>query len=323
MTEEIEGPAPLFVLGSFVAACCAKVTQLPRPGESMRAAAFTIEAGGKGLNLMIGARRLGAAVDGLLPIGSGLLARLAETAVADAGLPPGILRRYPEPSGGGIGFIDDAGETCVAVCPGANLALRAADVSAVGPAIERARLVLAQFEIGDEPIVQAFALARLAGRATLLNPSPYRPVAPAILANTSILVINRVEAARMALTFGDERARAVERTDRGVLVEFATRLLDQGPDTVIVTLGREGAVACRRGLRALHQPAFAIEAVDTLGAGDAFTAGLAAAIVEGRPFEECLRRAAACGALAARRLGVLAALPARAELDGFLAPSSS
>jgi ribokinase len=320
MAEKIEGAAPLFILGSFVAACSAKVTQLPRPGESLRAETFTLEAGGKGLNLMIGARRLGAAVDGLLPIGSGLPAQLAEAAIAESGLPARVLRRYPGPSGGGIGFIDAAGETCVAVCPGANLKLGAADVHAVGTAIERAKLVLAQFEIDDEPIAQAFALARRAGRATLLNPSPYRPVAPAIMANTSILVVNRVEAARMALASGDGRAHAVEQTDQAVLIECATRLLDQGPDTVIVTLGRDGAVACRRGFAPLHQRAFAIAAVDTLGAGDAFTAGLAAAMIEDRPFDECLRRAAACGALAACRLGALAALPTRAELDGFLSP---
>jgi ribokinase len=68
-----------------------------------------------------------------------------------------------------------------------------------------------------------------------------------------------------------------------------------------------------------HLPAFPVRPVDTLGAGDAFSAGLAAALVEGRPFEECLRRAAACGALATRRIGVLAALPTRAELERFLA----
>jgi ribokinase len=87
---------------------------------------------------------------------------------------------------------------------------------------------------------------------------------------------------------------------------------------VVITLGPEGALLCRRDGPPLHQPAFRVDVVDTLGAGDAFAAGLAVSLVEGRTWEEALRRAAACGALATRRLGVFDALPSRAELDAFL-----
>src|SRR5579883_1227553 len=132
----------IFVLGSFVAACSAKVKHLPKPGESLRAEAFTLEAGGKGLNLAVGARRLGVAVDGLLAVGSDLFAQLAEPALLRADLPVRMLRRYPGPTGSGIGFTDAAGENCLAVYPGANFALSAADVRAAADAISRATLVL-------------------------------------------------------------------------------------------------------------------------------------------------------------------------------------
>ena len=99
---------------------------------------------------------------------------------------------------------------------------------------------------------------------------------------------------------------------------LARRLRGYGPETVIVTLGAEGALACGDEAVLLHQRAFVIEVIDTLGAGDAFSAGLAVSLAEGRPFAECLQRAAACGALATRRLGVLQALPDRSELEQFL-----
>jgi len=316
--KEHSGNLRVFVLGSFVAACSAKVEQLPRPGESLRAQSFMLEAGGKGFNLAVGARRLGAAVDGALAVGDDFFAQLARPALADAGLSTDMLRIYPGATGSGVGFTDKAGENCLAVYPGANLLLSAADMRSKSEAIARARLVLAQFEIGNEPIAEAFRLARRTGTLTLLNPSPYRDVPAEILAHTSILVLNRVEAIHIGSALQIAKASDAAPDDVASLRSLAQQLLAHGPETVLVTLGAEGALACRRDGTMLHQPAFAVDVVDTLGAGDAFSAGLAVSLAEDRPFEECLTRAAACGAMAARRLGVLQALPDRAELEEFL-----
>lgn len=305
--------ASVFVLGSFVAACSAKVARLPLAGESLRAEAFTLEAGGKGFNLMVGARRLGASVDGLLAVGTDLLGTLAKPALSRADLPVGMLRGCDATTGSGIGFIDQNGENCLAVHPGANLLLSATHVREASGAIRGAQLVLAQFEINDEPIAEAFLVARSAGVPTLLNPSPYRAIDTRILAHTSILVLNRVEAAQLAHAFGVDSTAADDRW-----MKLAAALFDRGLQSVVVTLGPEGAFACSANGRAEFQPSFAVDVVDTMGAGDAFTAGLAVGLCEDRPFSDCLRRAAACGALATRRLGVFEALPTRKQLEQFL-----
>lgn len=308
----------IFVLGSFVAACSAKVERLPRPGESLRADAFVLEAGGKGFNLAVGAKRLGADVDGLLAVGDDLFSHLAPPALAEAGLPLQMLRIQKGATGSGIGFTDASGENCLAVYPGANLLLAADDIRSARETIASARLVLAQFEISDEPIAEAFRIAREAGALTLLNPSPYRDVSAEILAHTSILVLNRGEALQMSARLGLGGAQDAATAGRDVLDLLAQELRRRGPDTVIVTLGAEGALAWRDEGTPLHQPSFVIEVIDTLGAGDAFSAGLAVSLAEGLPFAECLRRATACGTLATQRLGVLQALPYRAELEKYL-----
>lgn len=308
------GNGSLFILGSFVVACSAKVVRFPRPGESLAAESMTVEPGGKGFNLMLGARRLGLSVDGLLAVGHDLFGDLAEPALARAGLPSGMLRRYGASTGSGIGFTDASGENLLAVFQGANAALSGADARGAAAAIQGAGLVLAQFEISDAPIVEAFGLARAAGVPTLLGPSPWRAIDPRILQTASILVVNRVEAAELAGALGAPRPDSA--SDLGGV---AAALFARGPDTLVVTLGAEGAVAFQPEAAPIRQSAFAVEAVDTLGAGDAFMAGLAAGLVEGRSLVEALRRAAACGALATRRLGVFDALPGAAELDAFLA----
>ncbi len=310
--------ACLFVLGSFVVACSAKVAHLPQAGESLRAEAFTVEAGGKGFNLALGARRLGASVDGLLAIGNDFFSQLAEPALIQADLQPAMLRRYEATTGSGVGFTDETGENCLAVYQGANQLLSAEDVRHSSEKLKASEVVLAQFEISDEPILEAFTLARQAGSRTLLNPSPYRGLDPRILEYTSILVVNRVEAVQLQDAC---KLSARMHTESSLLDRFAPLanvLLDRGPDIVVVTLGSDGAVAYQRGGECLHQPAFAIHAVDSLGAGDAFTAGLAAELLQGRPFSECLMYAAACGAITTQRLGVFDALPTRDELERFL-----
>ncbi len=179
--------------------------------------------------------------------------------------------------------------------------------------MQRASLVLAQFEIGDEPILEAFTLAHAAGALTVLNPSPYRPVDPRILECTTILVLNQVEAAQLAEAFGFGGQGPLKSLDG-----MAATLLEQGPELIVVTLGSEGAIAYQGGAPPLHQPSFPVKAIDTLGAGDAFTAGLAVGLLQGRPLPECLRQAAACGAILCMEIGVFDVLPNAEQMDFFL-----
>ncbi len=69
-----------------------------------------------------------------------------------------------------------------------------------------------------------------------------------------------------------------------------------------------------------RQPAFAVApVVDTNGCGDVFHGAYAAALVEGRPLAERMRRAAAAAALKTRRPGGQTGAPTARELDDFLA----
>lgn len=307
-------PATLFVLASFVAASVAKVARLPLVGESMAAEAFSLEAGGKGFNLAVAARRLGAAVDGLMAVGTDLYASLAARALEAERLSSFQRVVYPTATGSGIGFVAPGGQDFLAVFPGANACLSAADVDSAADRLRAAALVLAQFELPDEPIARAFSLARAAGRRTLLNPSPFRPITPALLADTSVLVVNAVELRLLAadLTLPsdgplDDLAAAV-----------AARLFGSGPELLVVTLGADGALLLRPDGPTLYQPAIPVEAVDTIGAGDAFTAGFAVSLASGMPLVDALRYGAACGACVVRRFGVLDALPRPSDVEALL-----
>jgi ribokinase len=190
-------------------------------------------------------------------------------------------------------------------------------------AISKADITLAQFEVGDEPIIAAFEIAREAGKTTLLNPSPFRKLDHRLLALTTILVLNANEAADMAsdLAGVDRLSFDVRELTGNGLAEiqaFAEAVMTMGPSIVVVTLGRGGAVFCRSEDPPLHQPCFPVIAIDTLGAGDAFAAGLAVSLAEGQPREDIMAIASACGAVLASTWGVFDAFPDRATVDAFL-----
>ena len=64
--------------------------------------------------------------------------------------------------------------------------------------------------------------------------------------------------------------------------------------------------------------AFAVNAIDSVAAGDAFNGGLAVAIAEGKPLVEAVRWGAAAGALATTKAGAMPSMPTRAELEQLL-----
>lgn len=302
------GDARLFVLGSLVVACTATVGRLPSAGETLAADGFLIELGGKGLNQAVGAVRLGAAVDGLFAIGDDPLSTFAERAFGTIGLSTAMLVRHPGTTGGGVGIIDAAGENVIAVHAGANAKLCAEDVLAAATRIVQAQVVTAQFEVSDAAIAACLALAKSAGATTLLNPSPYRSLDAGILSYVDYVVVNETEAARLAAESGVPIERLAD----------ALSGLRGAPVSVVLTRGSKGA-ACICVGSTVHQTAFAVQAQDCIGAGDAFLAGFAVALARGATVAEALRDGAGCGAIVASRCGVLSALPLMNELRTFVA----
>lgn len=307
----------IFTLASLVIACCARVQRLPEPGESLSADAFSIEAGGKGFNVVTALHRLGANVDGLIVIGNDFLGQFGEQAIRAEGLSTAMMQKVSAPTGCGVGFTDWQGENCIAVCPGANDALVPEMVEAARERIEQSGAIIAHFELRDAPIISAFGIARAAGARCFLNPSPYRAITPELLSLCDVLVVNRIEALHLARDLGlEEEAAAPVTRQWSALV--AGRLFAEGPQALVITDGAQGAWALRNDGPAMQQPGFRVTAVDTVGAGDAFLAALVFVLVTTGDWALAMRRAAACGAIVAGQSGVSTALPRNDHLEAFL-----
>jgi len=116
------------------------------------------------------------------------------------------------------------------------------------------------------------------------------------------------------LLVGDEESLALwGRDDEGFVRELARK----GPEEVVLKKGKEGSLALVEG-ETLEHPAFGVEEVDPVGAGDAFAAGYLAGHLWGLPAGERLRVANAMGAMSVATLGDYEGLPDRGELRAFL-----
>ena len=88
--------------------------------------------------------------------------------------------------------------------------------------------------------------------------------------------------------------------------------------TAVVTLGERGLIWAR-GQERGRQPAYAINSVDTTGAGDVFHGAYAAALIEGREWLDTLRFASAAAALCCTKMGSRLGVPSKREVEAFLA----
>ncbi|MFF4140467.1 ribokinase [Streptomyces sp. NPDC001698] len=295
----------LLVVGSANADLVIGVERRPAAGETVLGSDLSVHPGGKGANQAAAAARLGARTALLVRVGDDAHGRLLLDAQRAAGVDPAGVLVGGAPTGVALITVDPSGDNSIVVSPGANGRLTPEDVRAAGALLRASRVVSAQLEIPLETVVEA--VRNLApGSRFVLNPSPPRPLPQELLKACDPLIVNEHEA--KVILGGAEAGDTPE--------SWARDLLALGPRSVVVTLGGEGAlVASADGVARV--PSVKVDAVDTTGAGDAFTAALAWRLGAGASLEEAAAYAARVGAVAVTRRGAQESYPTAAEVDAL------
>ncbi|MCW2875947.1 MAG: hypothetical protein JWQ95_47 [Sphaerisporangium sp.] len=274
-------------------------------------------AGGKGANQAVAARRLGARTAMIGRVGDDEFGAELRAALAEAGVDIAGVASVTGPTGTALILVDPAGENVITISPGANGRLRPDGLGGLTGQLGTAGALLLQLEVPVQTSTAAARLARDAGVPIVLNAAPLPTTVDEplrrLIGLADLLVVNETEAAGL---IGDAATGPVEADPHA----YALAMRRLGPAEVVVTLGAKGAVLVGLDGRSRHVPAFHIEVVDAVGAGDAFCAELAVARATGvRELDIAVRRACAAGALAATRPGAQSALPSRYEVDALLA----
>jgi len=283
--------------------------RLPEPGETVMGNRYAMVMGGKGANQAVGAHLLGAEVTMVGRVGDDLFGQRMLDTLSSYGVMCDYIRVDHE-AGSGVASIvvDKQAENLLVVVPGANMRITPADVEAAADILRAADVVLMQLEIPMDAIERAIDIALEGDTLCILNPAPARPVPDRILRKVHLLAPNQTEAKLLAEVSADTLAGA----------EAAARvLLDKGVQTVVITLGAQGALVVRPE-QALHVEGFRVTALDATGAGDAFVAGLGVALAEGKSLEDATRFANVAGALSTTKPGAIPSLPTRDNVEAFL-----
>ena len=282
-----------------------QVDHFVQPGETLSAVSQAVNPGGKGLNQSIALAKAGADVyhAGCLGAGGESLGKL----LRENGVDTAYLIPTDALQGNAVIQVNQSGENCILLFGGSNQCITARQVEKTLSAFSAGDYLVLQNEVNDLPMIVDLAYEK--GMKIVLNPSPYNEKLSSVdFGKISWLLVNRVEAGQISGKDQPEEAWQI-------LHKAYPRL------SVLITLGSAGSTAYRvtdDQVEIARQEAFPVQAVDTTAAGDTFTGFFIGALLEGRPLQECMRRASMASALSVTRPGAAGSIPTRNEVEDAL-----
>lgn len=297
-------------MGSMNIDLIAKVTHLPIAGETLLGKELITMPGGKGANQAVAIARLGVPVQIVGRIGGDSFGRQILDSLKTAGVETqGVFIDTTVNSGVAIIAVDNNGENQIIVIPGANDRLNEIDIQTLEKLLAKASALLLQLEIPLPIVILAAKAAKKTGVKVILDPAPVREELPEEIYNlVDIITPNQIEAQQLTnITVNSIETAALA----------AEILQKKGVETAIVKLGAQGAV-CATAEKIFLIPAFSVNVVDTIAAGDAFNGGLAVALAEGLTLRQATTWAAAAAALCVTKTGAQSAMPDRETFNTFL-----
>ncbi|MDW7613674.1 ribokinase [Peribacillus simplex] len=278
------------------------VTSAKRPmaGETVLGESFITVPGGKGANQAVAAARLGAQVSMVGCVGDDVYGEI----ILENLKKNHVNTEYVEPvtgSASGTAHITlSEGDNSIIVVKGANDFITPEYVKKAKKVIQESDIVLVQQEIPEETVEYLAVLCNTLHKKLLLNPAPARKLSDAVIQQASFLTPNEHE---FEILFNGR--------DR-------TKVLTEYPNKLFITEGKNG-VRYFDGHKEKVVPSFAVEAVDTTGAGDTFNAAFAVGVAEGKSFDECLLFANRAASISVTKLGAQGGMPQRKEVERGLA----
>lgn len=302
----------IVVVGSINLDLVAAGERVPLPGETLTGRAFSTFHGGKGANQAVGVARLGYPVSIVGKVGDDSFGSALRGALRKAGVE---VRRVGTAKGSsGVALINtgDDGQNNIVVVPGANGKLLPKDITKASALLRKAEMFLTQLEI---PLITVETLAVFAHKnkiPLMLDPAPAQELPKGLLQCATWITPNESETRILC------GLAANEPVTPATAARSADLLLERGPKNVLIKMGSQGVfLATAEGMREMV-PAFAVKAVDSTAAGDAFNAGFAVSLLSGAAPVQAARYASAVAAISVTRVGAQPSMPTAREVERFL-----
>ncbi len=294
------------IVGSYIVALVIDTDRIPIEGETLTGSNFHTTFGGKGSNMACCAARLQSDSTFMGKIGKDSYGEEFVSMIKQEGVNhKGVL--YSENLSTGVGFIvsSSTGANLIVIDAGANGGFSPHDIESNASIIESSDVILSPLEIPLKTALAAAKVAKAKGIKSIINPAPALDLRSYNLSDVFAITPNETEG-RLCLGLSPNDPISDE--------DLAISLLVLGVENVILTRGPKGVIwACKEGLKSV--PALEVDVVDSVGAGDAFNAGMAVGLSENRPLIEAIAMGITAGSLSTRKRETIESYPYRGEVD--------
>jgi ribokinase len=311
VADSAQGDGVVLSVGSINADFEARVAESPRLGSTFLGFDLLRTSGGKGANVAVLTARLGARVRLFGCVGDDDLARQALAGPRAAGADLSAVRVTDGATGLAMIVVGPDGNKIIVVVPEANDAFSEQDGAALVTAVHQTdpAVLVADLEVRPESIRPALAAAQTAHVPTVLDPAPAGRLPSDMLPLIDHVTPNANEASEITgveVRSADDAARA------------AQRLRQYGAGTAYVRMSDGHCVIASADSIETICPPDGIQAVDTTGAGDAFTGALAVTLLQGLPPVDAAIVGVAAASCAVGGYGAQESYPTRAELTAMI-----
>ncbi len=295
----------IIVIGSSNTDMVVKSKSLPGPGETIMGGTFFMNAGGKGANQAVAAARLGGDVLFVAKVGNDIFGRQSIDGFKKENVNTDfVLIDEKNPSGTALIMVNEEGENCIVVAPGANAHLLPTDIEQVKE-INEAEIILMQLEIPMITIASVSKKAKAILQKVIVNPAPAQNLSDEILNGLFLITPNETEATFLT---------GIKVYDEITASQAAEIFLRKGVQNVIITLGKQGAYF-QNNTQSFKINAPVVQAIDSTAAGDTFSGALVVALTEGLDWENAVKFAVEAASISVTRMGAQSSIPYRKEIN--------
>ena len=294
------------VLGIFVADISFSGSKIPAVGETILGNRYNLGPGGKGCNQAVAIARLGGKVNFISKIGKDSYGELALDTLKKNNINTENIIQDDKLQTGVAGILVDqkSGKNAINVIVGAPDTLKISEINKQLDLIKNSKIFLTQLEVPKDVTLHCLKLAKENGCLTILNPAPASEITKEFYGNIDYFTPNETEA---------EFYTGIKITNENEAKQAADKLIKSGIKKVIITLGEKG-LFYSDGIEEIYIQAYAVKAIDTTGAGDAFNGGLAFRLSKKKSIKECLELANKVAGISTTKLGAGDAMPFKKDL---------